>query len=148
MGKRIPVVAALVTATGLIAAGCGGGSGGGSADTANAKQTMTRFLSAVAAGDGPTACSLVTTSGQVKLGATAVGSCSQSIALLSAKMSPELKKALQSAQVNKVTINGTKATIQNADVTSTQGDLSSFLKPGRPPSVLTKQSNGTWKISG
>jgi hypothetical protein len=50
--------------------------------------------------------------------------------------------------VGTVTINGDHASIRDGDITSTQGKLKGFLQASAPPTKLTRQSNGTWKISG
>jgi hypothetical protein len=139
--------AIMVTAAALVAAGCGGGLD----DTAKVKQTMTRYLSAVAAGDGATACSLLTRSGQAAferfMRAAAAGSCPLIVTLFNARLPAQVKTALRHAQIKKITIHGNTATVQHAGITSTKGDLSTVVAPGSPPTVLMKQSDGTWKLS-
>jgi tripartite-type tricarboxylate transporter receptor subunit TctC len=138
--------AIMVTATALVAAGCGGGLD----DTAKVKQTMTRYLSAVGAGDGATTCSLLTPSGQAafeRFKRAAAGSCPLLVTVFNAGLPAQVKTALRHAQIKKITINGNTATVRHADITSTKGDLSSVVPPGSPPTVLTKQSDGSWKLS-
>jgi hypothetical protein len=138
--------AILVTATALVAAGCGGGTD----DTAKVKQTMTRFLSAVAAGDAATACSLITPSGQAKfervVGAPA-GTCSLIITLVNARLPERVKTALRHPRIKRVKIKGNTAIVRHADVTSTRGELGAVVQPASS-SVLMKQSDGRWKLSG
>jgi hypothetical protein len=140
---RAGMVTVLLAA--LLIVGCGGGSD----DSANVKKTMTRLYSALASGDGATACSLATPSGRAKLerGVGKGASCVQIVALLGASLPAKIKEGLRSVQVKKVTIHGNTATVQEADVTSTSGSLSGFLRPGSPPTILTKQADGTWKVS-
>jgi hypothetical protein len=137
--------ATAVLLAGSLVAGCGSGSD----DTARVKQTMTRELKSAADGDGATACSLATPSGQAKLARAVPGStCEQVISLLSQRLPSQVKEGLRSAEIKKVTVNGDTATVQDADITSARGNLGGFLQPGSPPTILTKQPDGTWKISG
>jgi hypothetical protein len=137
--------AIIVAATALVAAGCGGGSD----DAARVKQTMTRFLSAVGAGDAATACSLLTPSGRAgfeRFMRAPAGSCSLLITLFNRNLPPGVRTALRHARIKTVKVRGNTATIRHADVSSTRGDLSAVVKAGAPPAVLTKQPDGTWKL--
>ena len=115
------------------------------------KQTVEQFLQAVAAGDGITACALATPEGQAKL-LQEVGqagqACTSVVTFISAGLSQDTKYGLATATVNKVSFDGDTATVEDADITSTQGDLSTFLDPNSPPTLLTRQPDGTWKLSG
>jgi hypothetical protein len=124
------------------------GCGGSKSDADQAKDTMKSFLSAVAKGDGKKACSLADASGQARLVRAAKGrlNCEGVIAAISARIPANLKTALENADVKKVTINGNTATINDADITSSKGDLSSLLRGGTP-TKLVKQG-GIWKLSG
>jgi hypothetical protein len=142
---RVGLITALLTGT--LVAGCGGGGGG--SDVTNVKQSLTRELAALADGDGATACSLATAAGQARLEQAVSGaSCERVVKLLAERLPAQVKAGLRSAQINKVTVNGDTATVQDADITSTRGSLSGFLQPGSAPTVLKKQPDGTWKISG
>jgi hypothetical protein len=133
-------VAAIVT-------GCGGG-GGGSSDTAKVKQTVKSAFTALATGNGASFCSLATASGQATLAKTLPGStCAKVVTLVSEHLSAEQKTGLRNAQVNKVTISGDHATVKNSDISTSKGTLKGFLSPGAP-TMLTKGSDGTWKLSG
>lgn len=115
------------------------------------KTAMEQFLHAAASGDAVTACGLVTPEGQASL-VQALGSpgssCIQTIASVSATLSQDTKDGLATATISKVSVDGQTATVNAEDITSTQGDLSAFFGPGSPPTVLTQQPDGSWKISG
>jgi hypothetical protein len=137
----------LVVMLGLVAAGCGGSSNAGpsAADVAKVKSTITQALAAVANGDGATACSLATTTGQATL-AKLVGSssCTSAISLLASQLPPNTKAALRDAQVKKVSISGNTATVNNADITAPQANIGDLPLP---PTVLVKQPDGSWKLN-
>jgi hypothetical protein len=144
---RIAAVAALA---GLLIPACGGG-GGSSEDETLVKQTVEQFLHAVATGDGITACSLATPEGQAKLlqevGAPG-SSCTQVVTFVAAGLSQDTRDGLATAKVDKVSFDGDTATVEDKDITSTYGDLTAFLDPDSPPTLLTRQPDGTWKLSG
>jgi hypothetical protein len=145
---RIAVVVALA---GLLIPACGGGGGGSSEDETAVKQTVELFLHAVAAGDGITACTLATPEGQAKLLQEvnqAGQNCTQVVTFVSAGFSQDTRDGLATAKVEKVGFDGDTATVEDEDITSTQGDLQAFLDPNSPPTVLTRQPDGTWKLSG
>jgi hypothetical protein len=129
----------------VLAVGCGGGSD----DTAKIKQTIRRELTALADGDGATGCSLATPARQAKLVRALPGAmtCDQVIKAVGQRLPASVKDGLRSAQVKKVTVHGNTATVQDADITSARGNIAAFLQPGSPPTVLTEQPDGTWKIS-
>ncbi len=130
----------------VLLAGCGGS---GSSDADKVKQALTRELSAIATGDTTTACSLATPSGQAKLAkAIPGGTCKSVVALVSQHLSAQVKVGLRSAQIRRVTINGDTALVRDADITSTRGTLSGFIGPGSAHTMLKKQPDGSWKLSG
>jgi hypothetical protein len=125
------------------------GSSSSSNDGAAVKQTMTRALHALATGDGTTLCSLATPAGRKTLAAALPHqSCPSIVKLVSAHLSPALREGLASVKVKRVTISGNRATISDTDITSSQGTLQGFIQPNSPPTQLTKESDGSWKISG
>ncbi len=131
-----------------VLAACGGGSSSNN-DAAQVKQTVTRAFRALAIGDGATVCSLATPAGQKTLAAALPhSSCPQVIKLVSVHLSPQQKAGLESVQVKKVEVNGIHATVSDADLTSAHGTLKGFINPNSPPTKLTKQSDGSWKLSG
>jgi hypothetical protein len=137
---------AAVAVSGVLAA-CGGSSSNN--DAAQVKQTVTRAFRALATGDGATLCSLATPAGQKTLAAGLPHStCAEVVKVVSLHLSPQQKAGLESVQVKKVVVNGSHATVSDADLTSAHGTLKGFINPNSPPTKLTKQSDGSWKLSG
>jgi hypothetical protein len=140
------VVATLVVSTAAV--GCGGGSGR-PADAAGVRQTVTRFLHALGRGDGAAVCALATPAGRALLsGSVPHHTCAQVISLVSRRLRATTKAGMESVHVGKVTIHNGHASVSNTSITSSHGSLASFLKPGSPPTLLTKQSDGSWRITG
>jgi hypothetical protein len=136
------------TALAVAAVGCGG-DGSRGADVAKVKQTVRQALAALADGNGLGFCALATAGAQAELARTTPGArCPQVVRTISQQLSPQVKLGLRHAQVGTVTINGDHASIRDGAITSTQGKLKGFLQASAPPTRLTRQSNGTWKISG
>jgi hypothetical protein len=136
----------VIVAVGL--AGCGGG-GSSSDDAAKVSDTVTRLLHALGRGDGAGVCSLATTAGQKTLARALPNStCPKVVELVSRHLSPSQKAGLETAKVGKVHINGSHASVPNTSITSPKGSLKGFLQAGSAPTRLTKQSDGSWKISG
>jgi hypothetical protein len=143
--KRALAALGVATAVGL--AGCGGG--GSSADKAKVSDTVTRVLHALGRGDGAIVCSLTTKAGQQTLARQVPhSSCPQVVQLVGEHLSPAQKAGLESATVGKVNVNGSHASVPNSSITSPRGSLKGFLDAGAAPTRLTRQSDGTWKISG
>ena len=148
---RFSRIAVLLTLASLLIAACGGGGGGSSEDETAVKDTLEQFLHAVAAGDGVTACALATPEGQAKLVAEvgqAGSNCTEVVSFFAASFSQDTRDGLATAKVKKVSFDGEKATVDDGDITSTQGDLGAFLDPDSHPTVLSRQPDGTWKLSG
>ncbi len=140
---RIRVIAAVIAS--LVLAACGGGA----SDATNVRQTVARALRALATGDGATLCSLATRAGQASLaGAVPGASCAKVVQLVGAHLSPSLKSALSHVRIGKVTIHGTHADVPNTSITSTRGSLKGFLDAGSEPTLLARQADGSWKITG
>jgi nitrous oxide reductase accessory protein NosL len=132
-------------AVSLVIAGCGGGS----SEATKVEQTVTRAFHALATGDGATLCSLATPAGQKSLAAAVPhSSCAAVIKLVSAHLTASQKAGLESLKIKNVTINGDQATINDSDLTTAHGSLKGFIESGSPPTKLTKQSDGSWKLSG
>jgi hypothetical protein len=128
--------------------GCGGG-GDSSGDATKVSDTVTRVLHALGHGDGATVCSLATTAGQKTLArALPHSTCPKVVELVSRHLSPSQKVGLETAKVGKVRISGSHATVPDTSITSPKGSLKGFLQAGSTPTKLTKQSDGSWKISG
>jgi hypothetical protein len=148
MATPVSMVCMAASVVALTIAGCGG-QGSGASDVAKVKQTLLREFAAVANGDGATACSLATASGRAKLQSAVPGaSCEEVVKVAAQRLPGSVKEGLLTAKVNRVTIRGETATVQDADITSSRGSLAGFLQPGSAPTTLTKQSDGSWKISG
>jgi hypothetical protein len=148
ISRRVRLAGALGLVMAVAVAGCGGGGGGG-ADAAKVKQTVRRALAALADGNGPAFCALATAGAQAELARTTPGArCPRVVRTISHQLSPQVKLGLRNARVGTVTINGDHASIRDGDITSTQGKLKGFLQASAPPTKLTRQSNGAWKISG
>jgi predicted anti-sigma-YlaC factor YlaD len=141
--RTLPVAVALSA----VLAACGSSSN--SQDVAQIKQTLTRAFRALARGDGATMCSLATPAGQKTL-ASAVphSSCASVISLVAAHLSAAQKAGLSSVRIKNVTLHGNHASVSDADLSAAHGTLKGFLQPGSAPTQLTKESDGSWKISG
>jgi hypothetical protein len=141
--KRVTLIFAV--SLGLVAAGCGGSGGSDSAKITHVVETA---FHDVAAGNGTGFCSLATTAGQATLAKTVPGyTCAKVVNLVSQHLSSAQKAGLTHAHVKRASVNGSSATVSDADVTTTQGTLKGFLD-GKTPTRLSKQSDGSWKISG
>jgi hypothetical protein len=143
---RLTGALGLAVAVSVAVAGCGGGGG---ADAAKVKQTVRRALTALADGNGPAFCALATAGAQAELARTTPGAgCPQVVRRISHQLSPKVKLGLRNARVGTVTVDGDHASIRDGDITSTRGTLKGFLQASAPPTRLSRQSSGTWKISG
>ncbi|MGI9184996.1 MAG: hypothetical protein ACR2GZ_08530 [Solirubrobacteraceae bacterium] len=137
-----------VALSGGLLAGCGAKSGS-TPDAAHAANTLTRAFHALGTGDGGTVCSLATVGGQKTLAAAVPNStCPKVVALVSAHLTPKQKAALGSVQVTNITVKGNLAIVRAKDISSTRGSFKGFLDPKSSPTRLSKQADGTWKISG
>ena len=148
ISRQVRLAGALGLAVTAAAAGCGGGGGGG-ADAAKVKQTVRRALAALADGNGPAFCALATAGARAELARTTPGAtCPDVVTRISHQLSPAVKVGLRHARVGTVSVNGDHASIRDGNITSTRGTLKGFLQASAPPTKLTRQSNGTWKIAG
>lgn len=146
-GRRLFCALALCALVGA----CGSSSSASStADNATqVKHTLTTVFHALASGDGKTLCSLATPQGRQRLAAALPHtSCAGIVKLVTAHLSHAQKAALASIQIKKVTVHGSVATVSDTAITSTRGSLAGFIQPGSAPTTLTKQPDGSWKISG
>jgi hypothetical protein len=141
----VPLVAVVAVLVALGATGCGGSDPHA---IVHVKQTVRAALAAVAAGNGPAFCDLATPHVQATLAATDPGSsCADVVDRLGDQLSAEVKLGMSTAVVHDVVVLGDRATVHAADISSTQGVLSGFLEPQAPPTTLTRQRDGQWKIS-
>ena len=149
VSARLAPISFLV-ALALGVAGCGGG---GSGDETAVKQSLQGFLAAIGRGDGKAACALVTPSGQQALARQIAAitrsnrtvSCELILTETAKLLTPQVKQALESAQVTKASISGNVATVRSQDVHSPKGSLSAIL-PASAPTKLAK-IGGVWKVT-
>jgi hypothetical protein len=144
--RRLPLAAAMSLSA--IAAGCGGPSDVGVAQTAKVKQTVRTALADLARADGRAFCALATPAGQAKLAGTLPGyDCAKLVAYVGDHLSPAAKEGLLHAQVQRVRISGATARVLSADITATVGSLKGVLDDGGKPTTLIRQPDGSWKIN-
>jgi hypothetical protein len=118
-------------------------------DAAAIKTTITRAFRALAAGDGVVVCALTTASGRRTLAASLPhASCAQVVALASRRLTSAQRAALASIEVKHVALSGGDATVTATDLRSRRGSLTGFIDRGSAPTELTRQPDGSWKISG
>lgn len=147
--RRLAAAAAPAVAVGVLAAGCGTGDGASPADVAAVKSTVQRALADLARGDGRGFCSLATRAGQAKVAASATGyDCPRLVHAVAGHLSDEHRLALLHVRVTRVAVRGAKATVSDADITTTQGSLTGYLDDGGRPTTLARQPDGSWKITG
>jgi hypothetical protein len=119
------------------------------ADVARVKQTVHAALADLARGDGKGFCTLATRAGQAELARTLPGyGCAKLIDYVAAHLSAPARTGLLHSQVQRVTIDGSTAKVNSADITATQGSLTGFLDDGGKPTTLVRQPDGSWKING
>lgn len=140
----------IVVGASAVLAGCGSsGQTSTNADVQHAKATVVRAFHALASGDGATVCSLTTASGRRTLAASLPhASCAKVVALASRRLTPAQRAALASIEVKHVAVSGRRAAVTDADLRSRHGSLQGFINPSSAPTALSKQPDGSWKISG
>ncbi len=149
--RRSPAALALVVALVLAfgVAGCGGGGaaprGGGAAQV---KSVLKRAFADLANGDGTDFCSLTTPDGRAKLAADLPSyTCARIVALVAQRLPAAVKTGLRHVEIRAVTVDGGQAVVRDADVTASRGSLAGVVDAGSA-THLTRQANGSWKISG
>lgn len=140
---------ALALSAFLAACGSTGSGGSGTGDIAQVKQTLRRAFRALSAGDGGAVCALATPAGRKTLAASLPHTdCASVVTLVGQHLSPAQKAGLASVQIHRVTLSGRAASVSDADISAGRGSLKGFIQPHSPPTRLTKQADGSWKISG
>lgn len=127
---------ALGAVVAVLVAGCGGSGGSKpqqSPDVKAVSNVVKRYLSALAAGDGPTACSLMTKRYRDKIVAGAPSDCGQALSTLAYQLSSTEKQTLSNAVIAKAEVKGDTARVN--------------VKGQKGAAQLTRQS-GQWLISG
>ncbi len=143
------VVRALATvALVAVAAGCGGST----SDTDKVKASVSDFLTAVADDKGASACALLTDSAIQELNSAAFllrapASCADAIEGFNRQLSSDEKKALKSAEVNRVTITGDKAIVADNDLLLEAGGEAGLFRNNDPRPLALERIGGDWKIS-
>ena len=125
--------------------GCGGGHK--QSDRQLITQTLRSYLRAQATGDGYAACALLTAGGRQQLIAVVVKAgkglittrptCEDAVGLIRAVAGAQLLKALGSARIERVHVDGARAT-------ATIADGNEFS----PQQVALEKAGTTWKIAG
>jgi hypothetical protein len=135
--------AAALIAAGAVAllAGCGGGGGGGSgsSSTDDVRAVTQNFVKAFGAGDGKTACTLLTPAGQAAFvkkvgGPLGVKDCVAAVAAAHGEAAAELNLDFSGASVKSVKVNGSTA---SAVVAAGGRSLNASLSNG----------GGSWKLT-
>jgi hypothetical protein len=127
MTTRRSLIALLLAAVALFAAGCGG-----SSDQDQAKSAVEDYLAAVTKGDGDKACSLITdqTKKNIERGGR---KCGETISALNKGPGRSVLQAFKDAKVENVKVKGDRATADIKVKTLTQ------------PTNLRKEG-GKWKL--
>jgi ketosteroid isomerase-like protein len=121
-------------------AGCGGGGGSGSSSTDDVRAVTENFVKAFGAGDGKTACTLLTPDGQAAFvkqvgGPLKARDCAAAVAAAHGEAAAELNLDFSGASVRSVSVNGDSAT---AVLSAGSRSL---------PAKLSK-AGGSWKLAG
>jgi len=132
-GTRVAVIVGLLA----IAVNVGGCEGG---DENTPEGVLKAFGQAAADGDGERACGLLTGPAQRSL---AFGSsCASSVNEVS--FGEEEKKALRSVTIRNIHVTGNRATVQDRDISSEEGQLPP--ETDTDPTVL-ERIDGKWRIT-
>ena len=135
---------ALIAAGAAVAllAGCGGGGGGSSSTTSGSddvRAVTQNFVKAFGAGDGKTACTLLTPAGQAAFvkkvgGPLGVKDCTHAVAAAHGEAAAELNLDFAGASVKSVTVNGSTASAVVA-------------AGGRSLNAQLSNAGGSWKLT-
>ena len=144
-GYRLAVVGLAVA---VVLAGCSSGK----SEQDKAKDAVTTFFAAVADNKGDVACIRLTPAGVDQVGRAAFllrtpGSCPDAIKALNRQLDPNDKKALKSAKVTKVVVNGERATVAQSDIQIKVSGQSSLFHSSTSGPIQLEKVAGDWKIS-
>jgi hypothetical protein len=128
-----------VAAVAVALSGCGGGGGSGSSNSDDVRAVTQNFVKAFGAGDGKTACTLLTPAGQAAFvkqvgGPLGVRDCAKAVEAAHGEAGAELNLDFSGAKVQSVTVNGDSA---SAVVSAGKRSL---------PATLSK-AGGSWKLT-
>jgi len=130
---------------------CGGGSTTG--DRAAIRSVLTSFFNALAHGDGRVACAHASPPGQQRIVATigpelqnfGIYGCADVVYVTGAQMKPAGRRALETARIARITVNGTKATVALSALSSPNGSVAVELDTQAP--IRLVDSYGVWLIT-
>jgi hypothetical protein len=143
-----------VVALALVLAGCG--SSGSSVSPAKQRveirNTLSRFLRALATADGTAACRELTPAGQASVIHTigpeltnfGINTCAQVVHVTGAQLTPKLRRELTTATVGAVMLLGSTATVQWSAITSRAGEVGAFFAHPKP--IRLAEVSGSWEI--
>ena len=128
-----------IAAVAVALSGCGGGGGSSSSSSDDVKAVTENFVKAFGAGDGKTACTLLTPQGQAAFvkqvgGPLGVKDCAKAVEAAHGEAGAELNLDFSGASVKSVTVSGDTA---SAVVSAGKRSL---------PAKLSK-AGGSWKLT-
>jgi ketosteroid isomerase-like protein len=134
-------VALAAAAVAVAVSGCGGGGGSSasSSDSSDVRATVTNFVKAFGAGDGKTACTLMSPEAQAAFvqqvrGPLKVQDCADAVAAAHGEAAAELNLDFSGASVRDVKVNGdTASAVVSAHGRSLPANLS--------------KAGGSWKLT-
>ncbi len=136
----------------LALAGMAAGCGDDTSAEDEVKDVVTGFLDDVADGDGAAGCAKLTAPAVAQLNEAAFllqppGSCREAVEAISRQLSDDDKKALRSAEVNRATVSGTRASVADADISLEMSGQSTLFRNNDPAPVTLDKVGADWKIS-
>jgi hypothetical protein len=138
--RHSAALAVAAVAVALVGCGGGGGSGSSSSSSDDVKAVTENFVKAFGAGDGKTACTLLTPDGRAAFvkkvgGPLNVKDCPAAVAAAHGEAAAQLNLDFSGASVQSVTVNG---------------DTASAVVSAGKRSLPAKLSNsgGSWKLTG
>ncbi len=146
--RRLLAVLLLVLTPVLGLAGCGDEA----SDEDKVENTVTGFFDNVADGEGQAACARLTDSAVEELSAAAFllqapASCQEAVELTHKQLGDEEKNALKSADVQRVTVTGDRATVADRDIKVDLEGQSSVFRNNDPKPLELQRSGDDWRIS-
>jgi hypothetical protein len=148
MAWRADRLAVVGLAVAVVLAGCSSGK----TDQDKAKDAVTTFFAAVADNKPDVACVRLTPTGMEQISRAAFllrtpGTCLDAIKALNRQLDSSDKKALRSAKVTKVVVNGERATVAQSDIQIKVSGQSSLFRSSTNGSLRLEKVAGDWKIA-
>ena len=150
---RLHIVAVIFGLVGLVGlTGLVAGCGGSESASDKVKSTVTGFFGAVADNEGQRACAQLTGSAIQELNSAAFllqapASCPEAIETYNRQLSSDDKKALKSAEVNRVTVTRRTATVADNDIVLEIGGQAGLFRNNDPRPLALEKIGEDWKIS-